>query len=100
MDTVLNERWFAMSLVDQMINIGNEVKRAVRFDSDDKKKSMFLEKALAYTELTMKDPKNVHVLPELEISKEVLRDYKGGHEFNCTKDEIANYYMAYTYMKN
>jgi hypothetical protein len=33
MDSVLNERWFALSLVEQMINIGNEVKRVVRSDS-------------------------------------------------------------------
>lgn len=49
MDSVLYECWFAMSLIEQMINIGNEVKRAVRFDSDEKKKKMFLDKAIEYT---------------------------------------------------
>ncbi|MBD5458424.1 MAG: hypothetical protein HDR27_07640 [Lachnospiraceae bacterium] len=98
MDSVLIERWFAMSLIEQMINIGNEVKRAVRFDSDEKKKTMFLDKAIEYTALTMQDPKNVHVIPELEISKKVLEDYRGKHEINCSKDEIKNYYMTYTYM--
>lgn len=98
MDSVLSESWFAMSLIEQMINIGNEVKRAVRFDADEKKKKVFLDKALEYTALTMNDPKNVRVLPELEISKKVLEDYRGKHEINCSKDEIKNYYMAYTYM--
>ncbi|MCM1174599.1 MAG: hypothetical protein NC341_06045 [Blautia sp.] len=98
MDSVLDERWFALSLVEQMVNIGNEVKRAVRFDADKKKKTMFLDKALKYTALTMRDPKNVHVLPELEISQKVLEDYKGKHEINCSKEEIKNYYMSYTYM--
>jgi hypothetical protein len=98
MDLVLNERWFALSLVEQMINIGKEVKRAVRFDADEKKKTAFLDKALEYTDLTMQDPKNVRVVPELQISKEVLEDYKGNHELNCTEQEIEKYYKTYTYL--
>lgn len=95
MDSVLNESWFAMSLVQQMVNIGNEVKRAVKFDSDNVKKDMFLERAIRYTELTMSDPKNIHVLPELDISKKVLEDYKEEHILDCTKEQISNYYNAY-----
>lgn len=41
MDSVLDEKWFSLSLVQQMINIGNEVKRAVRFDSNTDKKICF-----------------------------------------------------------
>lgn len=95
MDTVLNTSWFALSLVQQMVNIGNEVKRAVKFDSNIEKKAMFLDKAIQYTELTMQDPKNVRVLPELDISKKVLEDYKKEHILNCTKEQINNYYAAY-----
>jgi hypothetical protein len=98
MDSILRERWFSMSLVEQMINIGNEVKRAVRFDSDDNKKRVFIDKAIEYTELTMKDPKNLKVCPELEIGRQVLEDYKGKHEINCSKDEIKKYYMTFTYL--
>ena len=32
--SVLNEKWFELSLVQQMINIGNEVKRALKFSAD------------------------------------------------------------------
>lgn len=95
MDSVLNESWFAMSLVQQMVNIGNEVKRAVKFDANSDKKAMFLDKAIQYTELTMEDPKNLRVLPELSISKKVLEDYRGEHVLNCTKEQINNYYSAY-----
>lgn len=95
MDTVLKERWFAMSLVQQMVNIGNEVKRAVKFDSNHAKKQMFLDRAIRYTELTMQDPKNAGVLPELDISKKVLEDYKTEHVLNCTKEQINKYYAAY-----
>lgn len=41
MDSVLNEGWFQLSLVQQMVNIGNEVKRALKFSSDPNKKICF-----------------------------------------------------------
>lgn len=46
MDSVLNEKWFELSLVQQMINIGNEVKRALRFSSYPDKRNMFLDRAI------------------------------------------------------
>lgn len=56
---------------------------------------MFLDKAIRYTQLTMEDSKNVHVLPELLISKEVLEDYCGEHKLACTGEQIGRYYQAY-----
>lgn len=59
---------------------------------------MFLDKAIQYTCLTMEDPQNVHVLPELLISKEVLEDYRGEHNLACTEKQINRYYQAYQYL--
>lgn len=98
MNSVVKESWFRLSLPEQMVNIGNEVKRAVRFDSNAEKKTVFLEKALALTELTMEDPKNQKVLPELEIGREVLMDYNGKHELDCPKERIQRYYMNFAFM--
>jgi len=42
MDTTMIESWYKLSLPEQMINIGNEVKRAVRFDKDIEKKKALL----------------------------------------------------------
>ena len=98
MDPVLKDSWFRLSLPEQMVNIGSEVKRAVRFDSNAEKKTVFLEKTLALTELTMEDPKNQKVLPELEISREVLMDYQGKHKMDCPKESIQRYYMNFTFM--
>lgn len=95
MDRVLREQWFSLTLVQQMMNIGNEVKRAMRFDEGSDRSRAFMDKAIRYTELTMEDPKNAHVLPELTISKEVLEDYNGEHYLNCTKEQIGRYYAAY-----
>lgn len=98
MDSVLNEKWFELSLVQQMINIGNEVKRALRFSSDPNKRNMFLDRAIQYTHLTMENPKNAHVLSELLISKEVLEDYFGEHNLACTGEQINGYYQTYQYL--
>ena len=98
MDSVLNERWFELSLVQQMINIGNEVKRALKFSSDSDKRNMFFDRAIQYTHLTMEDPQNAHVLSELLISKEVLEDYFGEHNLACTGEQINGYYQAYQYL--
>lgn len=98
MDLVLKEKWFELSLVQQMINIGNEVKRALRFSSDLDKRDMFFDRAIQYTNFTMENPKNAHVLSELLISKEVLEDYRGEHKLDCTGEQISRYYQAYQYL--
>ena len=78
-----------------MVNIGNEVKRAVRFNDDESQKHLFLEKAIHYVDLTMQDPKNQKVLPELSIGRDVLSDYDGEHYLDCTKEQIRDYYMSF-----
>ena len=98
MDPVLTEGWFALSLVQQMINIGNEVKRAVRFDQDEEKKHAFMSKAIQYADLTMQDPKNRDVLPELEIGKQVLMDYDEDHVLDVSKEQLRDYYLHFAMM--
>lgn len=98
MDSILSEKWFQLSLAEQMVNIGNEVKRALRLSSESDRKNMFFDKAIRYTQLTMEDPKNAHVLPELLISKEVLEDYCGEHNLACTGEQINGYYKTYQYL--
>lgn len=46
MNSVVKESWFRLSLPEQMVNIGNEVKRAVRFDSNAEKKLFFWKRHL------------------------------------------------------
>jgi len=95
MDRTLNDGWFDLSLIEQMVNIGLEVKRAFRFDNDAARRNAFLDKAIKATELTVKDPKNAKVVPELKISKEVLEDYKGEHLLDTSKEQILNYYSYF-----
>ena len=94
MDSILVEEWQKMTLPQQMINIGNEVKRAFRF-SDIEKQRPFLEKAIFLTDLSLKDIKNENVYPELEIGREVLSDRLNGHSLDCDDEHIKNYYLNF-----
>lgn len=98
MDSVIREGWYQLSLPEQMLNIGNEVKRAVRFDKDYIKKRGFVDKAIEYIDLCISDPKNSKVIPELKIGREVLEDYMGDHYLNFTKEQIRDYYMQFVNM--
>lgn len=71
MNSVVKESWFRLSLPEQMVNIGNEVKRAVRFDSNAEKKTVFLEKALALTDLTMEDAMARNARRQADISGDI-----------------------------
>ena len=95
MEPVIRERWFDLSLPEQMVNIGNEVKRAVRFDEDNQKKRAFIKKALEYIELTMDDPKN-------NRNKDWQRDPGGLHGGSCIelyqradKGLLSEFYISF-----
>lgn len=93
MDRVLSESWFNLSLVEQMVSIGLEVRRAFQCDEDMPARDSFLDKAIRYTELTIEDPKTPgSASEELKISIEVLEDYKGEHFLDTSKEQILNYY--------
>ncbi len=98
MDPVIKDRWFSLPLVEQMMNIGNEVKRAIRFDDHHEKRDPFLNKAIFYTDLTMEDPKNRKVIPELAISKQLLEEYKRGELLECSKEQITKYYGDFRFL--
>lgn len=38
------------------------------------------------------------MLSELLVSKEVLEDYFGEHNLDCTGEQINRYYQAYQYL--
>lgn len=98
MDRTVEDRWFGFSLTEQMLNIGNEVKRAIRFDDNSDQQRNFIDKAISYTELTISDPKNKKIRPELEAGRYVLEDLKNDHNLNCSKKQICDYYMNFMYL--
>ena len=42
--------------------------------------------------MTIDDPKNHTVIPELRLGKDILEDYIGNRDMNCSKEQIRDYY--------
>ncbi|NBV05958.1 MAG: hypothetical protein EBS06_01815 [Proteobacteria bacterium] len=70
-------RWFEMSLMEQLGNIGSEVSRAINWKNKsnalNSRKS--LERALELIDLTISDKKNISRLREILRTREVLIDF-------------------------
>jgi len=93
-----NIRWFNMSIIDQISNIGGEVNRAIKWKNknDTIKKLNFYNKAIELIVLTVKDPKNKHRIRELEFCKEELKDYfLGDNLYGTTDNVLIKYYDAF-----
>lgn len=96
-------KWFNLSFLEQMGNVGSEVGRALswhqRGDIEHKEKA--LERAFELLDLTIEDYRWRHRfgrLKELLRTREVIADYFYGENFYCTMPESLEryfYYFAY-----
>lgn len=96
MDQTVN--WFAMSIGDQISNVGSEVHRAIRWKNrgDEQKRNSFCLKAIEFLELMKKDPKNQYRKGELDCCINELQDYlMGENVYNTTEEQLAKYYDAF-----
>ena len=94
------ERWFALSLVEQLGNIGSEVSRALSWRGRNAGiAERALERALELIDLTLDDPRHRRALPRLrEIcrAREVLLDYVvGSNQFGSTEATLRRYFDAF-----
>lgn len=96
LDKNIEQSWFSLSLPAQMVNIGNEIKRAFRF-SDQKKQNSFLDKAIFYIDLTSKDKKNHKAAKEILIGIDVLNNIKEHQEAVYSKSQVLKYYNTFLY---
>lgn len=93
-------RWFSLSFVEQMANIGSEVERALNW----KMKNNFLyyqkafERSLELLDLTLDDSRNRTRVKELARIRETLVDYFNGiNEFQSSEDSWKKYFMHFAY---
>lgn len=70
-------RWFELSPVEQLANVGSEVERAIQWreKGDQEYSTRAIERALELLYLTIGDEKNRKRLKELTRLQEVLADY-------------------------
>lgn len=99
--TSLNQKkWFQLSLVEQMANIGSEVERAIKWRSKHNFEYAKLanERALELFDLTLSDSKHKNSLKEIARARELWLDFfLGENQYNQTAINWQNYFLGFNY---
>ncbi len=93
-------RWFELSLVEQLANIGADLERCIKWKQKGKisQSQAAFERALDLLYLTVEDPKNRKRLREVLRTREALIDhFIYDNEFNTTDEEWQKYFYQYNY---
>ena len=91
------ERWNELSFAEQMLNIGSEVSRALKWmNKNEKRSESAFFRALELIHFTVKSLYSNgygHRIKELGRAKEVLYDYLyGGNKYKSTSQSLMKYY--------
>lgn len=93
-------KWFELSLVEQLANVGSEVERAIKWRNKGNRQysRLAFERALELLSLTIDDPKNKFRLKEPTRLYELLVDHFAGDNFYGSSEELwHNYFLAFAY---
>jgi hypothetical protein len=93
-------RWFRLSLVEQLANVGSEVERAIRWRGKGNTEiaRRAFERALELLDLTIADEKNRSRLKELTRLREALADYFWFDNRYGSSDEFwRKYFRAFAH---
>ena len=93
-------RWWALSLAEQLGNIGSEISRAIRWTSRNPDTAQAaLYRALELLDLTLADPRLRRARPRLrEVARvrEVVVDFfAGSNQYGSTSASMQKYFDAY-----
>ena len=94
-------RWFALSLEEQLANIGADVGRAIKWRAhgDLKASNDAFERALELIDFTINDRKNRKRLREVVRMREFLADYfVGENQYGFTDQAWQNYFYYFAYI--
>jgi hypothetical protein len=96
------EKWFSLSILEQMANIGSEVFRAISWrDRKLEYSHLALYRATELIDLTVKDPKNRRRLKEILRVRELLVDYLlYDNIYKSTDEQWQKYFYGYNYAAN
>ncbi|TSC79261.1 MAG: Uncharacterized protein G01um101429_496, partial [Parcubacteria group bacterium Gr01-1014_29] len=92
-------RWFQLSLMEQLGNIGSEVGRAARAeDKDTQRFDNAVERALDLFDLTLEDKRWRGRLREINRAREVFCDaVYGGKEYGSSLADLDKYFMQFAF---
>jgi hypothetical protein len=91
------DRWFKMSLLEQMGNLGSEVGRASKWqDKDEKSFWSAVERALDLFDLIREDKRWENRLYEINRARESFVDaVLGGEEYQSNLQDLEKYFMQF-----
>lgn len=94
---VSKERWFTLTLADQLGNIGSEVGRARKWQGRDEESFWgAATRALELLEMTGEDPRWRKRRPEINRARECFADaVLGGEEYGSTLADLEKYFMQF-----
>lgn len=93
-------RWFQMSLMEQLANVGADVSRAIRWKNKNNPEFAqgAFERSLELFYLTIADPKNKGRLKEVCRAKEAWIDYfMYDNQYGSTDALWENYFYCFNY---
>jgi len=96
----LADRWWAMSVAEQLGNIGSEVSRAAKWATRNPEMARSaLHRALDLFDLTLDDPRHRASparLREIARAREVVADlFAGPNQYGSTAESLQRYFDAY-----
>ncbi len=96
---MFQDRWFGLSICEQLGNVGSEVGRAAKWlkVGDQKLMKNAIERAFELLDLTIVDPRwQNHRQKELRMVREVLVDtFLGKREYGDTPEKMEKYFYQY-----
>ena len=93
-------RWFELSLIDQLANIGMDVERTIKWKNkgNDEYSRKAFERVLELLYLTVDDPKNKGRLREILRVREALIDhFVFDNEYSSTDELWQKYFFSFNY---
>jgi hypothetical protein len=95
-----DERWFNLSLIEQLANIGADIERTIRWKQKGNAEyaRTAFDRALDLIYLTVEDPKNRGRLREILRTREALIDhFVYDNEYKTTDEQWQKYFYQYNY---
>lgn len=98
---IADEKWFKLSLAEQLANICSEVERAEKWQFKDK--DIFwktVSRALELFDLTFQDPRwKIASKKEIGRVRELFCDaIFGGEEYNTSIKDLNSYFLPFMYL--
>ncbi len=97
MTRISKERWWTLSLAEQLGNVGSEVGRAAKWQGRDETSFWgAVGRALELLDLTRTDKRWKNRRAEIDRTREVFSDaVLGGYEYKSSLPELERYFMQF-----